>query len=504
MEPTREATFNLYNFSTHDQQVVEAAGMDEDRLISAVSLPMWFPPVEIDDSLYVDAVMATDANLEEAIDRGADELWVIWTVGTRGKWRNGFIAQYFQMIEAMANGKLRATLKRIERNNAAEAAGQRSEYGRHIEVKLLQAEVPLHYLMNFTQDRMAAAVELGVTRARQWCDAQGIAYTPIDRKPWSSGTSVRFTEEMAGYVRVGAGDPAPVRRHQDGDVPCKFHLTIDTGDLDSFIAQPEHAATAVGWVESAVFGGRRPVERGRFNLFVDQEDPTDKRMLYELWFTDDQGRQRTLAGHKVIIDDPGLDLWPDTTTLYTKILDGHVDRSTMDQRRWSIAAGILRIKPMMFARQLTTFRSSGGTFAERAGAMSRFARLFTGALWDVYVSTPTPERALLSSGRIAMAYTPPPRPASESELGFVYRRPVHWFSPPLLARAGMKVMLSAAFGDYLDKRELQQAFNDWVPTDHAEDAEMWLDVIADTADGFNPTYTVAWCASQRDLQPRGM
>ena len=63
-------------------------------------------------------------------------------------------------------------------------------------------------------------------------------------------------------------------------------------------------------------------------------------------------------------------------------------------------------------------------------------------------------------------------------------------------------MLSAAFGDYLDKRELQQAFTDWVPTDHAEDDEMWLDVIADTADGFNPTYTVAWCASQRDAATR--
>ena len=62
----------------------------------------------------------------------------------------------------------------------------------------------------------------------------------------------------------------------------------------------------------------------------------------------------------------------------------------MDRRPTVVAAGILRIKPMMFARQLTTFRSIGGTFAERAGAMSRFARLFTGALWDVYVSTPIP------------------------------------------------------------------------------------------------------------------
>ena len=182
------------------------------------------------------------------------------------------------MIEAMANGKLRAMLERIERNNAAVAAGERGEFGRHIEVKMLEAEVPLHYLMNFTQDphRLQRSSSAS-TRARQWCDSQGIPYTPVDRKPWSSGTSVRFTEEMAGFIRVGASDPAPVRRHQDGDVPCKFHLTIDTGDLDAFIAQPQHTATAVGWVESAVFGGRRSVERGRFNLFVDQDDPTDKR-----------------------------------------------------------------------------------------------------------------------------------------------------------------------------------------------------------------------------------
>jgi hypothetical protein len=352
---------------------------------------MWFPAVEIDGSVYVDAVMATDANLEEAIDRGADELWIIWTVSTRGKWRNGFIAKYFQMIEAMANGKRNATLKRIERSNAAFAAGEPSEFGRPIQVKLLESEVPLHYLLNLTQDRMAAAVELGVARARQWCDAQGIAHTPqaVAGSPRKEPTRVRFTEEMAGHVRVGAVDPEAVRERQPDDVPCMFHLTIETGDLDEFIAQPEHSATAIGYVESAVFGGRRPVERGLFNLFVDQRDPTDKRMLYELWFTDDQGRARTLLGHKVITDHPGLDLWPDTTTLYTTILDGHVERRDRDSAT-IVAAGILRIEPLMFARQLTTFRASGGTVAARAGAMARFGRLFTGALWDVYLTSPTP------------------------------------------------------------------------------------------------------------------
>ncbi|MDQ6784740.1 MAG: hypothetical protein M3063_15155, partial [Actinomycetota bacterium] len=47
-------------------------------------------------------------------------------------------------------------------------------FGRHIEVKMLQAEVPIHYLFNFTQRRMARGVDQGVSVARRWCAAQGI------------------------------------------------------------------------------------------------------------------------------------------------------------------------------------------------------------------------------------------------------------------------------------------------------------------------------------------
>ena len=43
----------------------------------------------------------------------ADELWIIWTVSERSVWRNGFIAQYFQIIESAANGRFRADLARI-------------------------------------------------------------------------------------------------------------------------------------------------------------------------------------------------------------------------------------------------------------------------------------------------------------------------------------------------------------------------------------------------------
>ena len=399
---TREATFNLYNFTRHDQVVLTPDQMDEDRLISAVSLPIWFPPVRIDGDIYIDAVFATDANLEEAVRRGAEELWVIWTVSERGEWQAGFVAHYFQMIEAMANSQLRAILRRIERNNQALAQGEHSEFGRHIVVKMLQAEVPLHYLMNFTRERMAAAVELGVQAGRRWCEQEGIPIRPGPEL--ESGTerpaglpppsSVRFTEEMTGHVGFGVEDfDSGARAGREHGVELMFHLTITVDDIDRFVVDPDHDATAVGWVGCEALGGRLPVERGVFNLFVDQEDPSDKRMLYQLWFRDGSGRELTLAGHKVVQDHPGLDLWRDTTTLFTRVVRGHVTLAEVDDAE-VVAAGILRIPAPAFARQLTTFRAGGPTLRSRFSAMGRFGRLFVGSLWDVYL------RELLSSSPI--------------------------------------------------------------------------------------------------------
>ena len=48
------------------------------------------------------------------------------------------------------------------------------EFGRAIELNLIEAEVPMHYLFNFSKDRMAEAVNQGVEDARAWCRAQDI------------------------------------------------------------------------------------------------------------------------------------------------------------------------------------------------------------------------------------------------------------------------------------------------------------------------------------------
>jgi len=177
----REATFNVYNFSKHELRCVAAPEMTEDFLVAAASLPIWFPPVRLGGDTYIDAVFNTASNIEEAIRRGTDELWIIWTASQRGEWKNGFVGNFFGIFEATTNGGYKQILARIARNNDAIAQGAQGEFGRVIVVRELKAEVPLHYLLNFSQKRIAHAVELGVEAARAWCDEN-----QISRKPLSS------------------------------------------------------------------------------------------------------------------------------------------------------------------------------------------------------------------------------------------------------------------------------------------------------------------------------
>src|SRR5437867_2782916 len=86
------ASGDVFNFSKKELKVIEPKDMTEDILAACVSLPMWFPPVRIGGDIYIDSVFLSDANIEEAIRRGADELWVIWTVSEKPEWHPGFVA----------------------------------------------------------------------------------------------------------------------------------------------------------------------------------------------------------------------------------------------------------------------------------------------------------------------------------------------------------------------------------------------------------------------------
>jgi predicted acylesterase/phospholipase RssA/azurin len=399
-------TFNVFNFSRKELQVIEPKDMTEDLLVACVSLPMWFPPVRINGETYIDSVYLSDANIEEAIRRGADELWIIWTVSDKDEWNSGFVANYFQIIETSAVGHYRAILKRVTANNEAIASGEAGEFKRHIEIVELKADIALHYLIDFSQDRLTEAVNLGVERAREWCKERGIPLKPhagdFPTDVHVAHTKVAFTEEMKGFATFGEMDYARgADQGKDDGTKIMFHLTITVDGVNRFVTDPAHDTSDVkGYIKSDSFGGERAVEQAKFNLFVDDADPARKRMLYRLFFHDDQGNPLTLSGFKDIRDDPGMDLWHDTTTLYTRILNGHVSEEAEEAAKGDplkyqemvVASGLIYIYFFDFLKQLTTFRAEGPTFHDRAAAMARFGRLFMGKLWDVYA------RNILSSG----------------------------------------------------------------------------------------------------------
>ena len=399
-------SFNVCNFSDKTLDIIEAKDMSEDMLCACVSLPMWFPPVHINGKTYIDPVYLTDANMDEAIRRGADELWVIWTVSDKDEWHPGFVATYFQTIETTADGHYKAALKRIADNNAAIAAGQPGQYGRHIEVKELKADVALHYLVDFSKDRMTETVNLGVQRAREWCKENNIPLKPSAEEfptdVHTAPTKLSFTEEMKGYITFGELDyEKGAKAGKKSGTAIMFHLTITVDGVNRFVTDPEHDTNDVkGYVKCDALGGERPVESATFNLFVDDQDPAIKRMFYRLFFKDDQGNPLTLSGFKLIKDDPGFDVWHDTTTLFTRILNGHVSadeeaaaaKDPEKLKQMVKASGIIIIHFFDFLKQLTTFRTEGPTLSDRTSAMARFGRLFMGKLWDVYA------RNVLTSG----------------------------------------------------------------------------------------------------------
>ena len=211
------------------------------------------------------------------------------------------------------------------------------------------------------------------------------------------GRSMEFTEKMKGFVALGETDP--VKGWQRGRLLTQrfmFKLTITAPDVERFVDSADHTAVAEGYVESDLLGGQLPVQRGWANLFVDTAHAGTREMRYRLWFSDIAGSPLTMYGFKTVRDDPGLDTWRDTSTLYITIMKGHVPpgvNGADDGTGEVICAGMLRILPQDFARQLTTFRGAGrGPLA----SIARFGMFFGKSVADAYLP---PARSGAAAGR---------------------------------------------------------------------------------------------------------
>jgi predicted acylesterase/phospholipase RssA len=194
-DPDCTYRFNAYDFTSHAVVSFAPNELEENQFLACVALPRWFPPVALDvdegkvpgppcaadvigdlgackrKHVFVDAVFATDSNAAVLVEADLDEIWVIWTVDVRGQWRDGWVNNYFRLLEQAA-----ASAYRRERQVICDAGftpANTVDAGAPCPPKILYeiaGDVPHHYLFGFTRGGVCRAVDQGAADAWAYLD----------------------------------------------------------------------------------------------------------------------------------------------------------------------------------------------------------------------------------------------------------------------------------------------------------------------------------------------
>lgn len=319
-------TFNLVDFVTKECVAVPHEQVDAPLLAAGMSLPLAMPPLRRDGHVWTDAVWVKDANLTEALRRGADEVWLVWCIGNSPTWGDGPLEQYVHMIEMSANGALFAELE------AARAAGR--EFVLHV----VRPERPLPLDPEYVTGRISGAtlVAMGYRDARAYLAGRQPGGVPKDATCTAMSPAlpgVRFTERFAGEVDGGE---------------LRLDLTVELplpagGDRPSS-ARVVGSARHPAWQAPALVAEGRVVAAGT-SLVTECVVCVD-------------GRDVALRLRRDLTDDPGPDAWSDATTAECS-LDGR-------------AAGRLRMGAGAVARLLATMEPTGAAgLTARAEVLAR-------------------------------------------------------------------------------------------------------------------------------------
>jgi predicted patatin/cPLA2 family phospholipase len=381
-----QGTFNVCNYSRKLSEVISHDRINLNLLVAGISLPIFMPPVRQGDDFYTDSVWIRDANLMEAVRRGAEELWVVWCIGNIGIYKGGAFNQYVHMIEISANGALFGDFERINEINSRIEKGE-SVYGQThpIRLHLIKPDYPLPLDPDYFLGHIdgATLVAMGYADASRYLKnmrPEGLALQPEVTQMQNPTLGITFRETMAGGFTLGESDPAT--GSDKGKLAGKIlamHATITIQNLDRFIGDPDHLGQINGSIDFAEFGQNIPAKSGVFNLFSPGGQPALRLMVYEMAFAAN-GQDYYLAGKKEVRDDSLFKLWHETTTLFTQLHQG-VDKSGP-----VVGAGILTLGPLDLMHMVSGMHAlNAASSAEGIAAMTRFGRFFLGKLWDSYV-----------------------------------------------------------------------------------------------------------------------
>jgi predicted acylesterase/phospholipase RssA len=379
-------SFNVCNFTRKTNEAVPHTEIDLDLLVAGVSLPIFMPPVKRGDTEYLDSVWIKDANVIEAVKRGAEEVWLVWCIGNTPTYHDGAFNQYVHMIEISAAGKLNEELDWVRELNERIARGD-SPYGQRQPVRLhvVKPQKPLPLDPDFYLGRIDAAtlVDRGYADAMHYLGVMtsaGVALAPEATQMADAATGIAFRETMAGYFSLGATDPATgAAQGKTANTQLALHASIDIDGIDAFVADPQHRSGLSGHVDFAPLGINIPASHGVFALFMPGDEPGLRWMVYELGFQHG-GKDYYLAGKKEVRIASPLAMWHATTTLYTKLHEGR------DASGPVVGAGVLSLGVSALMSLASTFHATNApTLGKSVGAVGTFVGFFTKSLVSTYI-----------------------------------------------------------------------------------------------------------------------
>ena len=376
------ASYNLLDYGDKAIAVIPSQVIDADLLVAGMSLPGVFPPLHRDGKIYLDTGFVQDANLTEAVARGAEELWILWGLGNTGVYRGDPLHLYVQMLEMSANAALNQQLTAIRDLNSRIARGD-SPHGqsRQIQVHIVKPDYPLPLDPELYLGRIdhATLIDMGYADGQNYLTQYWSATGP-NRQLHSLAAQdgnpsrmldpvpgIRVQLEFAGEIALQGGNAAARRQ------AVQLQLCLHVHDLDQFTAAAEPSARLTGHVQMAALG--TPQQSVYGGLYLQTKLPSNARQLQyrmQVW-TDD--KTLSLVATQTLRDDAGLDMWRDLCTLQVEITDAGVP--------W--AHGELRLQlPDLKSWLASVSATETHSVTESATTVGRYAKFFLGELHAVY------------------------------------------------------------------------------------------------------------------------
>jgi cholesterol oxidase len=223
-------------------------------------------------------------------------------------------------------------------------------------------------------------------------DLTPLAFDPTTYVAPMAPVGLEFTETMQGYVNEGDYEDTledfrqAARQGRSQWNGLRMWLWVYIESVDGFIQDEGHVARLKGYIEYPPIGGKRTVERVRLQFLVRDPQMQTKQMRFSLPVTGADGQPYFPDEVKAIQDDPGQDVWRDTTRLFTFVYRGTSTDHPL------LSRGIMRVSWADFLQQLASFRvHHAATREAKQLALQTFGDFFFGELWAPYGKPHTPQ-----------------------------------------------------------------------------------------------------------------